>query len=410
MNDHIFQEPCRRTTRNTWIGSIIAAVLFLSIAAYFMVAAATASEPEHIKPRVLYVHENELFYRDYSDPAPVQLTQQLFDAENPNDVPVIYPYIDSAPEDLDAYLQELVELHLYIQRNRLTEQCYRNDAGTEFLYIDRYNGTTYDLCYRDLMQPDDTPLCIAEDVRSHSADTSLSHVVYFVWSARGFYWDGLFFYNRLTNETVTLTTEHVERFDLSPEGDVVVFCTTDDALYTYCKDTGIVQIAENISSYEISHDYSVLQYTVAEQTYYASTDGNIMTNAPDFVPLEHPDSYYSSPGDFYCNGDHYTLADACLSRNGKRIMTDVKVVRYNDDYVACVSGTTLYLIGDEQPAIAGRDVYDFQLLEDGSVLYLANFEGDCGDLYYWYNGRSDLLLDGITYFLHDNEDLRGLIW
>ena len=367
MNSQDLNAPRRRTTRWSWICSLIALGILLCAGLWIGIAAATYEAPTYqpsFGPSVFYVKGNALYlnHEVNGQRSFVCLTENLIDAEDPDRFPFVTVSFrdDADATQMDTAVRQLTRAR---QQCLFSQGCIVTDSLC--LYMDAYDGDFYDLRCRDFLSVGTTS--VALDVSSHLADADLEHIVYYRWSSAPYIDCGLFLFDRSSGETVTLWADAVADYAISSDGDRVLFRTQDGAQHCYHVD----DVENSALTWESS--------------------------LPGFA------EFIQNPTDFYAGEDHYTVADNGLYRNGERCIPNPKQVRYNGDYVACIAYGNLYVFHGEQQTVVASNVLDFDLQEDGTVFYIIEYKDGTGDLCYWKVGyQQGRKLDSfyVKYLLH----------
>lgn len=421
MDDHRFRKP-RCTTRREWINSLISLALIVSLLAALLVFSALGAEPAGpAAPRIFYLKDGQMYYRDFSQTAPVQVTRQLFANGDPNAYPAWL-----LPSGADTWTEEAIAAEPWRYEYFLFDQQYvfagdfRYSAdGRRALYLDNYDGYQGDLYLRDLTKPEAEPRLIANRVRSFATDATLTLLTFQTDESSEDLEYGLYRCNSYTGE-LTLILAGWNNYHVSDDGTQIVFLNSTggwgypERLYTYDDLTGLHYITNDVSDigtaggYEINEDFTQLRFESGGLYRYYAMDGAqlIEAQATGFPEprwfLEYQVGTYTYSfrhgGALYCNGEEL------LPSNPADFDT------YYDLYAACLYNGTLYLLYGAKMTPIAENVRDFELYEDGTILYQTKDTDFEGDLYYWCDGRTTLLLEDIRYFLHDAESLRGIIF
>lgn len=410
--------PRRRTTRRGWIASLISLALIVSILAALLAFSALAAEP--VAPQIFYLKDGQVYYRDFAQAAPVQVTQQLFADGDPG----AYPKDNALTHlvgDFDRWTAEAIEADpmrysgfLSRQQNKLSDVFRYSEDGTRILYLDRmgYRGTNHDydcgdLYFRDLSDPEEEPRLIADGVTSFTADPDLALVTYYVRAPKGnLAKNGLRRCNLETGEQQFIQNGQLD-YQVSEDGALIAF-TNAGMLFVYSDESGLKCITDTAddADLEVNADFTQIRLNANGDDRYYAMDGTELaeTQAGGF-PLMRGAMHYR------CGSHTYSFSGPVLWCDREELTTCLNDFGICDKFAACLAEGTLYLLRGTKMIPIAEHVLDFELYEDGSILYQVNGEDFTGDLYYWFEGESALLLEDISYFLHDSEELRrATIW
>ena len=420
MDDHRFRKP-RCTTRRGWIASLISLALVVSLFVALPVFSALAGDPASpTPPPIFYLKDGQMYYRNFAQAEPVQVTRQLFANGDPGAFP------SPRPDDGGTWTAEAIaaepqwyEYFLFNQQEHKFSDTFRlSNDGRRALYLDNYDGYQGDLYLRDLTKPEAEPRLIANRVRSFATDATLTLLTFQTDESSEDLEYGLYRCNSYTGE-LTLILAGWNNYHVSDDGTQIVFLNSTggwgypERLYTYDDLTGLHYITNDVSDigtaggYEINEDFTQLRFESGGLYRYYAMDGAqlIEAQATGFPEprwfLEYQVCTYTysfrQGGALYCNGEEL------LPSNPDDFDT-------YDLYAACLYSDTLYLLYGAKMTPIAENVRDFELYEDGTILYQTKDTDFEGDLYYWCDGRTTLLLEDIRYFLHDAESLRGIIF
>ncbi len=219
------------------IGVAAVAVIALIIA---LIAGGKNRQDNHL----LYVKDNEIFYRDLSeDTSAVALTSQLLDSD------------------------KITTENLAVSGYTLGMMTYISRDGKLLFFPDKMNGEgTFNLYYRDTTGKDAIAVKIDTDVVSYKVDKSAEIVTYRKGNA-------LYRYTLKTAARDKIADDVLD-FDVSANGNKIVYLNAEGSIYLQYMDNGekekIVSGAEKII--HLTTDFKTVYY-LKENALYKQSEG-----------------------------------------------------------------------------------------------------------------------------------------
>lgn len=334
----------------------------------------------------LYIKDKELYYADFADKEPIQVTVRMFDV--PEGIS------NSEIEDLEYLLSHEIRL---------------SDDGRLLFYPEKIDDTEMSggisLYYRNIKNKKSERCKVDSDVYAYYINDSATVVTYIKGDSRSLYQ-----YSVKKNEKTKIATE-VDSMFTSDDGKKIVYTDKDKALYEYVKGE-TVKVDTDVEYLLGSNDKNMVEYYIKEDSLYKKEFGEqkikIASGVDDIIKVYESGELYYSKKDTDDNGnDSYSLyyydgtlsvklSDVCIYTPGHYYVGtnyayDTPAIVYlapeDDEIVAKISvkGAT-YALDVNSLSTSDSSKYREYLPDvsrDGKTVYYLNDINDegYGDLY-----------------------------
>ncbi len=334
----------------------------------------------------LYIKDKELYYADFADNEPMQVTVRMFDV--PDGI------TNSEIEDLEYLLSHEIKL---------------SNDGKLLFYPEKIDDTEMSggisLYYRNIKNKKSERCKVDSDIYAYFVNDSATVVTYIKGDSRSLYQ-----YSVKKNEKTKIATE-VDSMFTSDDGKKIVYIDKDKALCEYFK--GETVKADTDVEYLLCNNYKdIVEYYIKEDSLYKKEFGKqkikIASGVDDIIKIYESGELYYSKKDTDDNGNNtyslyyydgvlsVKLSDACLYSPyygyvGTNFAYDTPVIVYfapeDDEIVAKISvkGTTYDLDVNCLSTTDGSKYREYlpDISYDGKTVYYLNDINDegYGDLY-----------------------------
>lgn len=195
------------------------------------------------KNYAMYVKDKELYYTDFSNKDPWQITSRLVE--------------DDALDNYEFFSRSYI----------LGSDCRLSKDGSVLFFPDRigYSDSGYSLYCRDVNHPKEEAAKIDSDVVSYSVSDDASAITYQKD-------DALYQYDRKKEDKQKVAAD-IQSYRVSGDGRTILYMNTENALYSTVKGGEREKLDSDVSSLNyVSDDLSTILY-IKEDSLYRKEDG-----------------------------------------------------------------------------------------------------------------------------------------